>query len=427
MRPSRFSSHGRTKRTLGLIAVAVGTAAILIVPSQPPEAGLRDRDHDGLSNRFEVKRSRTNPRKADTDADRLRDGFEVKRSRTNPRKADTDGDGLRDRFELRKSKTNPRRRDTDRDGYSDGVEVFLGSNPRDRNSIPRNPSPTRSFTPPPPTTMPGVNCMPAPRVCGFPDVENVGLSNPSALTPTGSVTLSTAGQVFENKEVNGCVTVRAPNVTIRNVKIRCDTWYPIRSIHHGGHLEGNTGGLLIEDVEVDQLDFTGAPGIAFDNYTARRVFVHNGSDCFTSGLNVVIEDSLCSIGPDLNDDGWADSNAFCSQRSDHFDGVNGDFVTRNVTIRRNTIRNPCGQTSNILIGYIRQGSANITIDGNLLAGGGWTVYCDQNQPKFVDVVFKNNRFARTFFPRSGYWGPATACNDHGGNVWDDTGARIPGL
>ena len=96
-----------------------------------------DTDRDGLRDRFELKRSHTNPRRKDTDRDGLRDRFELRRSHTNPRKADTDGDGLKDRFERRRSKTNPRRKDTDRDGYSDGVEVLLGSNPRNPRSIPR--------------------------------------------------------------------------------------------------------------------------------------------------------------------------------------------------------------------------------------------------------------------------------------------------
>ncbi len=59
----------------------------------------------------------------------MRDGYEVRTSRTNPRKRDTDRDGLRDRYEIRTSRTNPRRADTDGDGLSDGMEVRLGLDP----------------------------------------------------------------------------------------------------------------------------------------------------------------------------------------------------------------------------------------------------------------------------------------------------------
>jgi parallel beta helix pectate lyase-like protein/thrombospondin type 3 repeat protein len=87
--------------------LAVLTIAAIVVLPAPPEAREPDRDSDGLSNRFELKRSHTNPRKRDTD-----------------------GDGLGDRFELRRSHTNPRRRDTDADGLPDRVEVRRGSDPR---------------------------------------------------------------------------------------------------------------------------------------------------------------------------------------------------------------------------------------------------------------------------------------------------------
>jgi hypothetical protein len=49
---------------------------------------------------------------------------------------DPDKDGLRNWVELHRTKTNSRRYDTDGDGLGDGAEVFAGSNPRDRGSLP---------------------------------------------------------------------------------------------------------------------------------------------------------------------------------------------------------------------------------------------------------------------------------------------------
>lgn len=95
----RLRRHASTAVLIALACAAVPAA----------EAQARDSDGDGLKNRFERKRSHTNPRRADTDRDRLRDGPEIKRYRTNPRKADTDGDGMKDGREVRKGR-NPRRR-----------------------------------------------------------------------------------------------------------------------------------------------------------------------------------------------------------------------------------------------------------------------------------------------------------------------------
>ena len=105
-------------RSLLVLAFAAFVGALA-----PTEAVARDRDRDGLSNRFERKRSHTKVRRADTDRDGLKDGAEVKRYKTSPHRRDTDRDGLRDGREVKRYKTSPRRRDTDGDGLSDGAEV----------------------------------------------------------------------------------------------------------------------------------------------------------------------------------------------------------------------------------------------------------------------------------------------------------------
>ena len=153
--------------------------------------------------------------------------------------------------------------------------------------------------------------------------------------------------------------------------------------------------------------------------------MHNGSDCAHFGRDVVIEDSVCTIGPDTNGDAWPDSTGFCSG-PDHFDGfqTNGG---RNLVIRHNTIRNPCGQTSDIAIFDDQGATSDTTVDHNLLAGGGYTVYCPADHGFVATMRVTNNRFARTWFSRSGQYGPTRTCEYAGqvsGNVWDDTGAAV---
>jgi hypothetical protein len=79
-------------------------------------------------------------RKRDRDHDGLSDWTELKRTRTNPRRADTDGEGLSDGTEVRRTKTNPRRADSDGDGASDSAEIRAGTNPWDPSSFPASPS-----------------------------------------------------------------------------------------------------------------------------------------------------------------------------------------------------------------------------------------------------------------------------------------------
>ena len=137
------------------------------------------------------------------------------------------------------------------------------------------------------------------------------------------------------------------------------------------------------------------------------------------GANVVIQDSLCALGPDANSDGNPDGGGFCSG-SDHFDGFQSDGGN-NITLRHNTIRNPCDQTSAIILGTNTSPIDNVVIDNNLMSGGGYTVYCGTTSGVATHETYTNNVISREFYPNGGYWGPTTECDkvdvSHG-NVWD---------
>jgi hypothetical protein len=78
------------------------------------------------------------------------------------RQGDTDGDGLTDRYEVRRSHTNPRLRDTDGDGWSDGAELRRGTNPLDPASPPSAPKPPTPQPEPTPEPKPQPEPEPAP-------------------------------------------------------------------------------------------------------------------------------------------------------------------------------------------------------------------------------------------------------------------------
>lgn len=264
--------------------------------------------------------------------------------------------------------------------------------------------------------------MPEPNRCGWPDSTNTGPRG-QLTAVAGSVTLATPGMVYADRDVAGCIRVTARNVTIRNVRVTCSATYAIG-------VNSGTGGdvwwdpdanLLIEDVEINHGGQLNGKGIAFTGYTARRVWYHNGSDCAHMGSNTAVVDSYCVVGPDSGGTG------FCSG-TEHFDGLQSDGGT-GITIRHNTIRNPCGQTSAILISTNTSPINDVTIENNLLAGGGWTLYCaSEVRPAGGTEVVRGNRFSRVYFPGGGRLGPAAYCEYPNvvwsGNVWDDTGAAL---
>jgi hypothetical protein len=118
------------------------------------------------------------------------------------------------------------------------------------------------------------------------------------LTPVNSfVTLSTDGQVYENKLVTGQIRVTAKNVIIRNVKlIATDNYYGILS-------QGTN--LTVEHTEITRTsggrgtppvlgDGSGGDfyGIGTQNYSARWVYVHNLSDCSRMAAPMMVASNI---------------------------------------------------------------------------------------------------------------------------------------
>jgi hypothetical protein len=327
----------------------------------------RDTDGDGLRDGDEVNRYKTNPRKADTDGDGFRDSAEVDKYKTDPRKADTDGDGLLDGEEVDKYKTNPRRVDTDSDGFRDQVELRGGTNPLNAQSH-----------------------------LGYPDASNTGVPAGTSLKPTGGFTASTNNAVYDGLEISGTVTVRATNVTIKNSRISDVAFF-------GVDIEG--GSVTLQNVEID-CGGTGTKGILNGNFTAIRVNIHNCEDGVFADRDFTIRDSY------IHD--------LATSPTAHNDGIQSiDAI--NVTIEHNRIY--AVDTSAIWLNNNSGGqlAQNALVKDNLLAGGGWTLYCPADASTNVQVL--NNAFSTKFFPKVGGFGPATDCADEiqSGNVYQETG------
>lgn len=65
----------------------------------------------------------------DSDSDGLSDKDEIEKYKTDPKNPDTDGDGVPDNSEIEKYKTDPLKADTDGDTHADGIEILKGFNP----------------------------------------------------------------------------------------------------------------------------------------------------------------------------------------------------------------------------------------------------------------------------------------------------------
>jgi len=243
------------------------------------------------------------------------------------------------------------------------------------------PSPTPSPTPtvfptsPSPTTQPN-DCAASPHACGFPDATNTGVPAGVALTTSGPLTANIAGHVYEHLDINGCVSITAANVTIRESRITggCDPLIAIRPF------DAEVKGTILDHVDIVSTG-VGANALAFRGYTLRSSHVQTHGDCGRVDGDTTILDSFCEILPGGPDD---------NPSAPHYDGWQSEGSSRPVLIRGNTISNPYIQTSSIaVIG------SNVTIDRNLLIGSRQVgLYCGlSTRPAGPNYVVTNNRFA----------------------------------
>lgn len=133
-----------------------------------------------------------------------------------------------------------------------------------------------------PPAVPASSGIPA----GMPGPGTTGVPAGTALQPSGPLVIREAGTVVDGLDVTGCVDVRAPDVTIRNTRIRCS--WPSRGV---AVLVGRGGGrLTLEDVEVDGRGTAGTC-VGWGSYTLRRTNVHGCADGARFGSAVTVEDS----------------------------------------------------------------------------------------------------------------------------------------
>lgn len=266
------------------------------------------------------------------------------------------------------------------------------------------PSPSASPTPSP-TVLTG--CIPLPSRCGYPDSSNTGANGALTLVQ-GDVTLRTAGQVYADRDVHGCINVTAGNVVIRNVRVTCGGGYVI------DYFGDVTRQLTIEDTTVVCTNPRGT-GIGERGLVVRRVDVSGCENGFDLDSDALIEDTWCHGLTSETD-----------QPEAHVDCVQG-IQTNDITIRHSTLIAPRIATSAIegdcgtCSGIVR---VRWSVTGSLLDGGGYTLYCTARSTEQGSVV-SGNRFGSNQWTGPG--GYATSCDagvSWSGNVRDSDGSAL---
>jgi hypothetical protein len=221
----------------------------------------------------------------------------------------------------------------------------------------------------------------------FPSPATTGPTDTTGMTSITSRTISTNGTILENVRINGTITIRAHNVTVRN--FICTT---------GDYFSFDASGtnILIEDGECNGGN-TCDEAFRGQGYTAQRLYIHNyEGDAFKAGSNCVIEGCyITKIG----------------QGS----GAHGDGMQSMGGTGIDIIHNNFNLTDGSLTACIFPGGGttvyDILLDRNRFNGGGWVVYSNE----YTTAV--NNVFGPLYGygPRTGSYAVWT------GNVWEATG------
>jgi len=133
------------------------------------------------------------------------------------------------------------------------------------------------------------------------------------------------------------------------------------------------GTLTITDSELNCTDGHGT-GIAWSNFSATRVKIHDCENALEMGANSSVVDS------------------YLSSREATSDGHGDDIQSQggnNVLIRHNTFAGLNPITSSIITNPT--GNSHWLIEGNLVSAGALTLYCPED-PAQGDFVVRNNRF-----------------------------------
>lgn len=243
----------------------------------------------------------------------------------------------------------------------------------------------------------------------LPGARNTGVPAGTRLTPSGSITVIEDGAVLEGLDVDGCILVKAKDVTIRSSRVRCSS--PVGQVAVAVSSPGDR--LTLEDVEVDGLG-TSAVCVGWSGYTLLRVNVHGCADGVRFGHRVTIQDS------------WVHDLA--RLRTLHGDTLQttsaSDVVIRGNTLDANSTTRGDYNNSAIMLGS-ETGTRKVQrvlIEGNHLDGGNYTLNV-RGDIDATDVTIRDNVFGTS--SRYGQVLTPTSVPLGTGNRFASSGAPVP--
>ncbi|MBK7863792.1 MAG: hypothetical protein IPJ65_35340 [Archangiaceae bacterium] len=205
-----------------------------------------------------------------------------------------------------------------------------------------------------------------------PDATNTGVPPDTVLTASGPLTLTQDGQVLDGLDIDGCVVVRANDVTLRRSRIRCGGYFGIE-------MQNGARGLLLEDVELDGTGFTNSRALVLSAGTARRLNIHHSWVAVTVSSGARLEQSY------LHD--------LVSQTPIGVDTQGGSQV---VVTGNEIDLAPHTKGWAVFLTGATVPLAHVEVSQNWLNGGDYPLWLGGGSAGSSDVVARKNRIGRVF-------------------------------
>jgi hypothetical protein len=268
--------------------------------------------------------------------------------------------------------------------------------------------------------------------CGFPSPDTTGVPAGVTLVPVQSATLpagaswsqanqeltiSGSGVTISGLDIDGDVHITGPNATLENSSIHGNSDPEVL-------LYQNARNTLMKDDDVTAPDAeTGAI-----NNASQQPFLITGSDIHDNCTGV--------LSPGDMTDNYVITDGIvpgCHVEDVYIPGYEGTIWAASpwgpagpayARIDHNTLLNPLDQTAAVFLDNHAEGpNSNVTVNDNLMGGGGYVTYGDFDGDGSSNIVITNNRFTRLYHSDGGYYGAEDqndAATTFSGNIWDDT-------
>jgi hypothetical protein len=235
----------------------------------------------------------------------------------------------------------------------------------------------------------------APQRADFPSAANTGVPPGVRLKPMkGELIVRKAGTVIDGIDLVGKLVVAADNVTVRRSRITAPKDLPNQGRDEFTVVQHATSakGLRLEDCEIDGSRLVHRAVMGHQGVRVTRCELKNVGHGVEVGQDYVVEDSWIHSTTDGPDHDW------------HVDGVISSIGSNGV-IRHNTIV----LTGGSLTGAVSIGSSigridNVLVRDNLLAGGNYCVYIQEQNHPATRIQVVDNWFSTMTSSKVGVYG-----------------------